>query len=470
MSKKLALKPMFEYHTQQLGMNPDDVKADAVFTIIDSIMRLSNEERSELGITDNFFETNQIYDMLPKSMGGNGQIKFEHVPGYGQPDTLNAYYNILIDLDGDGFFLQLNNVDDPTLKYTPLPLEEKFKQKYPMSPNELKEENLQNIMRDGKEERNKIYNKLGLSGFAADLDGAYYNFLKFERSLLDLGQNTSEKILREFGVDLQMNKFQKLSQNILLNEAALREAKRTRGDQFVTSIYGTKGETMTERNILFDYISENEGGYKSTAYETMRGNGDWTVGHGLSLKDETVKSELAKRGYDVDSLIAGDSKITYKDSVMIATIMMDQKYNMVKDKAAKFGIDITGDKNSYLAMAMIDLAYQGLLGDRFMTAMGDYIKTGDRKFIGEFEPYIEGGLRGSDARYASTNPTVFGELANDGTIYKNMRMGGVYNRMNKHKTLIEMWLNGQHTNLLNLDFTTKPAEDVYDKEESERKY
>ena len=177
MSKKLALKPMFEYHTQQLGMNPDDVKADAVFTIIDSIMRLSNEERSELGITDNFFETNQIYDMLPKSMGGNGQIKFEHVPGYGQPDTLNAYYNILIDLDGDGFFLQLNNVDDPTLKYTPLPLEEKFKQKYPMSPNELKEENLQNIMRDGKEERNKIYNKLGLSGFAADLDGAYYNFL-----------------------------------------------------------------------------------------------------------------------------------------------------------------------------------------------------------------------------------------------------------------------------------------------------
>ena len=28
-------------------------------------------------------------------------------------------------------------------------------------------------------------------------------------------------------------------------------------------------ETMTERNILFDYISENEDGYKSTAYETM---------------------------------------------------------------------------------------------------------------------------------------------------------------------------------------------------------
>ena len=155
---------------------------------------------------------------------------------------------------------------------------------------------------------------------------------------------------------------------------------------------------------------------------------------------------------------------------MIATIMMDQKYNMVKDKAEKFGIDITGDKNSYLAMAMIDLAYQGLLGDRFMTAMGDYIRTGDRKFIGEFEPYIEDGLRGSDARYATTTPTVFGELANDGTIYKNMRMSGVYNRMNKHKTLIEMWLNGQHTNLLNLDFTTKPAEDVYDKEESERKY
>ena len=40
-----------------------------------------------------------------------------------------------------------------------------------MTPDELKEENLQNIMRDGKEERNKIYNKLGLSGFEADLDG-----------------------------------------------------------------------------------------------------------------------------------------------------------------------------------------------------------------------------------------------------------------------------------------------------------
>ena len=187
---------MFEYHTKQLGMNPDDVKADAVFTIIDSIMRLSNEERSELGITDNFFETNQIYDMLPKSMGGSGQIQFEYIPNTGTTDTLNKYYNIKIDFDGDGFFLQLNNVDDPRLKYTPLPLEEKFKQKYPMTPNELKEENLQNYMKDGKEERNKIYDNLGLSGFAADLDGAYYNFLKFERSLLDLGQNTSEKILR----------------------------------------------------------------------------------------------------------------------------------------------------------------------------------------------------------------------------------------------------------------------------------
>ena len=273
---------MFEYHTKQLGMDPDDVKADAVFTIIDSIMRLSNEERSELGITDNFFETNQIYDMLPKSMGGNGQIQFEYIPNTGTTDTLNKYYNIKIDFDGDGFFLQLNNVDDPRLKYTPLPLEEKFKQKYPMTPNELKEENLQNYMKDGKEERNKIYDKLGLSGFAADLDGAYYNFLKFQRSLLDLGQDNSEKILREFGVDIQMNKFQRLSQNILLDEAALREVKRTRGDQFVTSIYGTKGDTMTERNILFDYISENEGGYHSTAYETSRGNGDWTVGHGLS--------------------------------------------------------------------------------------------------------------------------------------------------------------------------------------------
>ena len=103
MSKKLALKPMFEYHTQQLGMNPDDVKADAVFTIIDSIMRLSNEERSELGITDNFFETNQIYDMLPKSMGGSGQIQFEYIPNTGTTDTLNKYYNITID-----FFISNN--------------------------------------------------------------------------------------------------------------------------------------------------------------------------------------------------------------------------------------------------------------------------------------------------------------------------------------------------------------------------
>ena len=90
MSKKLALKPMFEYHTKELGMNPDDVKADAVFSIIDSIMRLSNEERSELGITDNFFETNQIYDMLPKSMGGNGQIKFEHIRKLDLPDRLKG--------------------------------------------------------------------------------------------------------------------------------------------------------------------------------------------------------------------------------------------------------------------------------------------------------------------------------------------------------------------------------------------
>ena len=460
---QLVFTPIWDYHTKSPNnpnkVNGDDLKADIVFDISNRIMGLSDQERENLGISDDFFSTQSIYQLLPEEMGGNGQIRFVYDDNVSTAEE--KYYRIDLDINNDGFFMELPHPDDASKLYTPSDIG-KVVQNYPMTSNEIKNEALKSDWNEKLPKLKERWKKIGLGAYEPELNSIGFNLHKAIRGVLDFGQTGAEQILQEFGFNIQFEKFQRESENIIKREAALNRTAEILGDQlFNTALYGglvEKGDQiMKQQNILFNYTSEWEGGYKADAYEVVEGGGDWTIGHGLSLNAKNnpyVWDRLKELGYDPNEMIAGNQKLKYKDSVMIASQVLENKFVMAKTMAEKHGLDITGNRNSYLAMVVTDLAYQGMLGDNIIKSLAMYQKTGDIKYLGTFNTYNEDGsaLRGSDPAYSERAVTVYQELANDGMAYKEMGQGGVHKRMLGHFKMLEAWSNGQHTNFVNQNF------------------
>ncbi len=134
---------------------------------------------------------------------------------------------------------------------------------------------------------------------------------------------------------------------------------------------------------------------------------------------------------------------------------MEEMYQTVKGEAAKYGVDLTGNRNAYLTIAVVDMAYQGMIGPRFYKALGKYIETGDEKYLGSFDSYTgeDEIIYSSDERYNTIQPTILNELWNDGMANKVKRnMGGIFVRNKSRAEKIEAWNNGQHTNFTHMDF------------------
>jgi len=458
---RLVQFPIVDYHRKQ-GVNDDDLSADAVLDISNRIMGLSDQERFELGISDDFFSTQSIYQLLPKEMGGNGQIRFIYDGDVSTADK--KFYHIEIDLNNDGYFMELTHPDDSTKLYTPSDIGSLI-ENYPMTSNEIRTQALKEDFNEGKEFYTESYKKIGLGSVEPELESVRWHLKKATRGLMDFGSGAAEKILQTYGINIQLEKWQKESENIIKREAALNRASEILGDQIYNiAQYGGNVEIgdkiMKKQNILFNYTSEWEGGYKADAYEVVKGGGDWTIGHGLSLNKKNNKfvwDKLVGLGYDPNEMIAGNQQIKYKDSVLIATQVLENKFVTAKNLANEYGLDITGNRNSYLAMVVTDLAYQGLLGKNIIKALANYQKTGDERYLGEFKTYNPDNtaLRGSDPEYANREVTVYQELANDGTVYKENGQGGIYKRMEGHFKMLEAWRNGQHTNFSSLGFSGK---------------
>jgi hypothetical protein len=68
----LSKLPMYEYYTS-IGYTEQDINDDAVMTIQNRILGMSDAERAELGISNDFLQTNNIYDML-----NDGRVKFTY--------------------------------------------------------------------------------------------------------------------------------------------------------------------------------------------------------------------------------------------------------------------------------------------------------------------------------------------------------------------------------------------------------
>ena len=122
-----------------------------------------------------------------------------------------------------------------------------------------------------------------------------------------------------------------------------------------------------DRNKTFNVGSRGGGGgpvemaaegskIQKAEYDLMMSeDGDPTIGTGLSLKDPTVKNELTELGYDIDKLLTGEQQITREDNNIVMMKMLDDKLKMVERLT---GIDdLQSNKNAYLAVALVKLAY-----------------------------------------------------------------------------------------------------------------
>ena len=138
---------------------------------------------------------------------------------------------------------------------------------------------------------------------------------------------------------------------------------------------------------------------------------------------------------------------------MLYLIKINEAKQIATQKFKNAGVDITGVKDSYLFMAVVSMQYQGLIGDSFIQAAANYIKTGDEKYLGKFGAYTEDGtaIRRDDPRYATRPVTMLGELYNDGLAGIEDDMKGIFYRNERRAKLLMAWTQGQYTNSIKYD-------------------
>ena len=189
----------------------------------------------------------------------------------------------------------------------------------------------------------------------------------------------------------------------------------------------TKGDEMVyTQNIFFDHTMKNEGGFYATAYapsnewdiinsdynpdyikyeylskkdENGKYVNDPTIGYGFSLNDKFVVNALIEKKYDIDLLLKGEQTLLQKDAIDVAYNVLNTKYNEIQ---SFFGNNVVGDRNTYLAMALVDLNYvsgfgeatNSFIGNRMKQAFENYFNaTTDEEraaALGSYDSYLEG--------------------------------------------------------------------------------
>ena len=126
--------------------------------------------------------------------------------------------------------MELPHPDDASKLYTPSDIG-KVVQNYPMTSNEIKNEALKSDWNEKLPKLKERWKKIGLGAYEPELNAIGFNLHKAIRGVLDLGQTGAEQFLQEFGFNIQFEKFQRESENIIKREAALNRTAEILGDQ-----------------------------------------------------------------------------------------------------------------------------------------------------------------------------------------------------------------------------------------------
>jgi len=430
---ELVWKSVFKEYEDYL--TKDEIKTDMVKTIQQRIMNMNDTQRAELGISDDFLEANNLFDMIE-----NKQIRFKYDTR--STDEQPTYF-IKADFDGSGLYYSIDNPYNDS-SYAPVIFGDKKPDYLESSPDKLREQAYIDAFGDEYENRMKVYEARGFGETRKELaEFINYNMFKFGNDITMFGKDVAESIadtLPFFEYNHDNWKDQAAKIQLRINEQE--SSNRKLGVKNTDSLY----------NYIFD--EEENMIFKPNAYETKANNGDWTIGMGLSLKNETVINELKDRGYSIEKLISQEETITEKDATEIFKVKINEAKQIAIQKFKNVGVDITGVKDSYLFMAVVSMQYQGApLGEAFIQATANYIKTGDEKYLGKFSAYTQDGtaIRRDDPRYATREVTMLGELYNDGLAAIDDNMKGDFYRNERRAKLLMAWTQGQYTNTIKYD-------------------
>lgn len=487
---------------KKLGYTKKQIDDDLIFTLQNRLWNMTLREKKELGITDDFLDRNNLFQLL--SMG---RIRTVYDKKSNKPHPV---YHIKVDFDGDGIWSNVSPINTET-NFRPMHTTQTWKS---MTRDKIYQDVVARKYRSYK-------NMLGLeSKQVLDqnpwLDSAFESIW---RGLFITGQKKTQvgdrvkKFLNEnkffsailpeldLSNDVRIDEItQEIQKEAILMEQMMPQLS---SEYDITDQMGMMkiGDQMVyTQNIFFDHTMKNEGGFYSKAYSPTNewnvikskwnpkgveyqylskkdANGkyvnDPTIGYGFSLNDKYAVKLLNERGYDVDKLLKGEQTLKQAHAIDISYAILNTKYNELTDY---FGDNIKGDRNTFLAAALLDLNYvsgfgegtKSFIGPRMKEAFeryfnattdeeraaalgtyGSYLTTEERKIspfgIDTGQTYTDATPTGyigydSEHKFADHQSTILGELYNDGAYSKGHR-----GRLEGNAKLIEAWHNGQST-------------------------
>jgi hypothetical protein len=494
----LSKLPMYEYYTS-IGYTEQDINDDAVMTIQNRILGMSDAERAELGISDDFLQTNNIYDML-----NDGRVKFTYDTRSNKPFPK---YHIGIDFDMNGVHVNLPNPFSTEVGFQPMKLNDNMKN--------FQYDNFKVDYLNNKYNSAKATLSVGTQTFLKEnptLDGiirTFFNgYMNIGASMDYIGDQVIQEINESdiFPFNLMTTSDSKDRYSMLLQTALREQVMINQMSSELTKNYPLLMELeeelktgeymMLKGNSLFHHITTNEGGFYNRVYSTAPSfklmneiekvdflqqknedgtyKNDPTIGYGFSLNTKYIKDRLVERGYNIDNLIARKESITEKDAIEIFYQYANNEFTALRNDFP----ELAEDKNTLLAVALLDTVFlsgygsKSFIGNRAKKAIRKYLNADNEAdklaALGEFKAYayedvqrnivssgkgynvatqesskpLHVGYKISTQGYTS-EPTLLQEFYNDGLYSKEERgYGGHFERLRKNSELIKAHASG----------------------------
>jgi hypothetical protein len=466
-------------HYGKLGFSERQIQDDLIFTLQNRLMNMSNLQKDEYGINEEFFNNTNLFDMYDA-----GRIRATYDEKSTEPYPT---YNLEIDFDGDGIFSTVPNPKNTEVNFRPMQSvdfsdgkfsRDSFFQTYFKEQYESMKSSMPSDVRDF------LVANPWADGFLESTITGYSRFAEFDREFTEKFANFIDDFSNQEDRVGAPSVFKKIVRTVFENtigfdankdrlEFEVQEAQR---DYIKQAMYGQVNANNFINNPYLAHIYKNEGAFSESVYDPMNKdrsyeylsqmkNGkyinDPTIGYGLSLNDKWVTTQLINKGYNIESLLKGEQKLELNHGMEISVNYMNIKKNDLVDF---FGEDLAKPENSYLMMALLDLNYLSgfnvdgsFIGDRMKSAIKGALtaKTTEEKlgYLGDFSSYIPSDLleenkkayigydndRQTYAMYPEA--TIAQELFNDGARY-----GQYKGRFMSNFQLLEMWAEGRSTN------------------------
>tara|TARA_R110000796_G_scaffold102942_2_gene212023 strand:- start:1635 stop:3254 length:1620 start_codon:yes stop_codon:yes gene_type:complete len=520
---QLVKYPMFQTFTSDTyNMTKEEIVTDAVLEIQKMIMGYTDGEREMLGIGKDFLESENLYELWD-----NDKIRFHY-----KTDSMrnNPTYNISMDADNSGIFVNLFHPDKQGVGYQPTKNRalsknisyEDVRQEYNdkawkswFSNNVSKKEFFS--QGDGKVATKGANGFVLNYGYNKEEEKQLFDRLKgvFDLTLnaQNKGKNGINDLIRMFNdidflpdINVPLETVERITQD--RQQDFLRFIEQDKqgvfDDMSISKFKGGEetalGMTEIADNMFYDLVTENEGGFFAQAYDSgyqedrnktfnvgVRGvgggviemaaegskmhkaeydlmlseKGDPTIGTGISINKNKAGGKrniklLEDLGYNIDNLLNGTEKLSIEDNQKIVMGILQETLELTERMV---GMDLQTNENSYLALALVDLAYNSpsWIGKRFKKALEMYNKTGDMKYIGDFGSYNKTGqgllIYSKNKKYDNYDdleknyePALLNELWNDANSQAKINnMGGFVPRFEKVAGLIMAWSQGKYT-------------------------